>query len=92
MPLDDSPTCRMHREKMAVNLIPDNLCVACPVGKAEIERTPAAKVAMQCSLMADMCVNMLAGMLMRPLCAADSTQYTHSHVTVASGTGHPWYT
>ena len=27
--------------------MPDNLCVARPVGKAEIERTPAAKAAMK---------------------------------------------
>ena len=46
MPVDDSPKCRMHREKIVVNSIPDNLCVACPVGKADIERTLAANVAM----------------------------------------------
>ena len=47
MPLGDSPRRRLHREKIAVNSIPDNLCVARPVGKAETERTLAAKVAMQ---------------------------------------------
>ena len=50
MPLDDSPTCRMHRDKIAANSLPDNLCVARPVGKAAIETTPAAKDVMQNAL------------------------------------------
>ena len=34
-----------HRDKLGTSLYPDNLCVARPVGKAEIEKTPAAKAA-----------------------------------------------
>ena len=35
-----------HRDKIGTPLYPDNLCVARLAGKAEIERTPAAKEAM----------------------------------------------
>ena len=36
-----------HRDKLGTPPYPDKLCVARPVGKAEIERTPAAKEAMK---------------------------------------------
>ena len=47
MPLDSSDDPIAHREKIGQNVFPDNLCVARPVGRAEIEKTPAAKAAMQ---------------------------------------------
>ena len=37
----------MHRAKIGFSACPDNLCVARPVGKAKIDRTPAAKASMQ---------------------------------------------
>ena len=37
----------MHKEKMGFSSCPDNLCVARLVGKAEIDRTPAAKALVQ---------------------------------------------
>ena len=36
-----------HRDKLGTSPYPDNLCVARPVGKADIEKTPAAKEAMK---------------------------------------------
>ena len=36
-----------HRGKVGFSRFPDNLCVARPVGKAENDRTPAAKASMQ---------------------------------------------
>ena len=33
----------LHRDKIGFPSCPDNLCVARPVGNAEIDRTPAAK-------------------------------------------------
>ena len=37
----------MHREKLGFPTSLDNRCVARPVGKAEIDRIPAAKASMQ---------------------------------------------
>ena len=34
-----------HRDKLGTSLYPDNICVACLVGQAEIEKAPAAKEA-----------------------------------------------
>ncbi|MFM7980131.1 MAG: hypothetical protein ACKPKO_12525, partial [Candidatus Fonsibacter sp.] len=48
MPLSSSSeSVPQHRDLLGFCLCPDNLCVARPVGKHEIERTPAAKLAMQ---------------------------------------------
>ena len=47
MPISDHPQPRNHREKIAINSILDNLCVARPVGKAKIACAPAANAAMQ---------------------------------------------
>ena len=46
MPLEDDRS-SLHREKIGLPPCLDNLCVARPVGKAEIDRTPAAKASMQ---------------------------------------------
>ncbi|MFM7988774.1 MAG: hypothetical protein ACKPKO_56615, partial [Candidatus Fonsibacter sp.] len=48
MPLtSSSESSQQHRDFLGFRLCPDNLCVARPVGKHEIERTPAAKMAMK---------------------------------------------
>ena len=47
MPLDTSQGRKHQLHKAAINSILDNLCVARPVGKADIARTPAARAAMQ---------------------------------------------
>ncbi|MFM7979370.1 MAG: hypothetical protein ACKPKO_08655, partial [Candidatus Fonsibacter sp.] len=48
MPLmSSSEFSQQHRDILGFRLCPDNLCVARPVGKHEIERTPAAKLAMK---------------------------------------------
>ncbi|MFM7990004.1 MAG: hypothetical protein ACKPKO_62885, partial [Candidatus Fonsibacter sp.] len=45
MPLmSSSEFSQQHRDLLGFRLCPDNLCVARPVGKHEIERTPAAKL------------------------------------------------
>ena len=46
MPLAENCS-SLHREKIGLPPYPDNLCVARPVGKAEIDRTPAAKASMK---------------------------------------------
>ena len=46
MPLALDPLAR-HGENIGLSCCVDNLCVARPVGKAEIDRTPAAKASMQ---------------------------------------------
>ena len=46
MPLEEDRS-SLHRERLGFPPCPDNLCVARPVGKAEIDRTPAAKASMQ---------------------------------------------
>ena len=47
LPRQPSGDPRGHRDKLGTPPYPDNLCVARPVGNAEIERTPAAKEAMK---------------------------------------------
>ena len=48
MPLSSSSEfSQQHRDLLGFRLCLDNLCVARPVGKHEIERTPAAKLAMK---------------------------------------------
>ncbi|MFM7986267.1 MAG: hypothetical protein ACKPKO_43835, partial [Candidatus Fonsibacter sp.] len=47
MPRETDTREHSHRDIIGVNKCPDNLCVARPVGKSEIENTPAAKRAMQ---------------------------------------------
>jgi hypothetical protein len=46
MPLEENRS-SLHRDKLGLPPCPDNLCVARPVGKAEIDRTPAAKASMK---------------------------------------------
>ncbi|MFM7980148.1 MAG: hypothetical protein ACKPKO_12610, partial [Candidatus Fonsibacter sp.] len=47
MPRAVNPHNGGHRDMISIKRCPDNICVARPVGKSEIERTPAAKQAMQ---------------------------------------------
>ena len=47
LPRRTSDDAHSHRYKLGISPYPDNLCVARPVGKAEIEKTPAAKVALK---------------------------------------------
>ncbi|MFM7981987.1 MAG: hypothetical protein ACKPKO_21980, partial [Candidatus Fonsibacter sp.] len=48
MPLSSSSeSIQQHRDFLGFRLCPENLCVARLVGKNEIERSPAAKLAMQ---------------------------------------------
>ena len=47
LPIDTYDDPIAHREQIGLSLYPDNLCVARPVGKAAIDKTPAAKEAMR---------------------------------------------
>ena len=47
MSRDSSADPIVHREKIWISVLPRNLCVARPVGRAEIDRTLAVKKAMQ---------------------------------------------
>ena len=47
MPLDADPRRELHREKTVINSIPDDVCVARPVGQAEIACTFVAKTPMK---------------------------------------------
>ena len=47
LPRRTSDDAHGHRDKLGISPYPDNLCVGRLVGKAEIEKTPAAKEAVK---------------------------------------------